>query len=249
MVSPPSRLMTTSNLKLVLLPVILILAGFLAGLGVASGGGGKVAGAAGIDPQDFTTQVDNPFFPLPVGARWVYEGQSEEGAKRVVIEVQPGTHLVMGVDTVVVRDTVTVDGAMFEDTYDWYAQDKGGNVWYFGESVKYEDGRPVADEGSWTAGVDGARPGILMKAAPAVGDRYDQEFFNGKPMATAQVESVSATIGVPYGTFDELLQTRDTTPTEPGISEQKYYARGLGLIAEIKVGEDETTKLVEASLP
>jgi hypothetical protein len=241
--------MTTSNLKLVLLPVVLVLAGFFAGLGVASGGDDKVAGAAGIDPQDFTTEVDNPFFPLPVGARWVYEGQGEEGAKRVVIEVQPGTHKVMGVDTVVVRDTVTIDGAMFEDTYDWYAQDRAGDVWYFGESVKYEDGRPVADEGSWTAGVDGARPGILMKAAPAVGERYDQENFDGKPMAAAEVESVNATLDVPYGTFDELLQTKDTTPTEPGIYEHKYYARGLGLMAEIKVGEDETVKLVEASLP
>ncbi|MGH9283973.1 MAG: hypothetical protein ACRD0S_13680, partial [Acidimicrobiales bacterium] len=205
--------------------------------------------ATGIDPQDFTTQVDNPFFPLPPGARWVYEGRGEEGVKRVVIEVQRDTHDVMGVETVVVRDTVTVDGALFEDTYDWYAQDRAGNVWYFGEAVRYEDGRPVADEGSWTAGVDGARPGILMKAAPAVGDRYDQEYFDGKSMAAAEVVSLDATLEVPYGTFDELLQTRDTTPTEPGIHEHKYYARGLGLLAEVKVGENETVELVEATLP
>jgi hypothetical protein len=112
--------MTTHNLKVVMLPVVLVLAGVLAGLGVASGDDEKVAAAAGIDPQawgfggvprnDFTTQVDNPFFPLPPGARWVYEGRSEEGVKRVVIEVQRDTREVMGVETVVVRDTVTMDG-------------------------------------------------------------------------------------------------------------------------------------------
>jgi hypothetical protein len=235
--------------KLILIPVTLVVTVVVAGLGMSSGGHDEIAAASGIDPQDFTTQVDNPFFPLPPGARWVYEGQGEEGTKRVVIEVMKDTHEVMGVSTVVVRDTVTIDGALFEDTYDWYAQDRASNVWYFGESVKYEDGRPVADEGSWTAGVDGARPGLLMKAAPAVGDHYDQEFFDGRPMARAEVVSLEAALDVPFGALHGLLQTKDTTPTEPGIYEHKYYARGVGLVAEIKVGEDETVKLVEATLP
>jgi hypothetical protein len=241
--------MTKRYLKLIVLPATLAVAALLVGLGLASGGNNEVSAAPGIDPQDFTTEVDNPFFPLPQGARWVYEGRSDEGAKRVVIEVMKETHEVMGVDTVVVRDTVTVDGALFEDTYDWYAQDREGNVWYFGEAVRYEDGRPVADEGSWRAGVDGARPGILMKAAPAVGDHYDQEYFDGQSMARAEVVRLDAQINVPFGALADLLQTKDTTPTEPGIYEYKYYARGVGLVSELKVGEDEIVELVEARLP
>ncbi len=198
---PLSHLMTSRVLKLIVLPTILVVPAFMAGLMVGSGDDSRVAASPGIDSQEFTTEVDNPFFPLPVGARWVYEGQGEEGTKRVVIEVLPDTHKVVGVDTVVVRDTVTIDGALFEDTSDWYAQDRAGNVWYFGEAVKYEDGRPVADEGSWTAGVDGARPGILMKAGPRVGDRSDQEYFDGRAMAAAEVLSVNAHLEVPYGTF------------------------------------------------
>ncbi|HEY3241228.1 MAG TPA: hypothetical protein VGL92_16815 [Acidimicrobiia bacterium] len=241
--------MSRRFLKLVVIPAALATAALLLGLALASGGNNEVSAAPGIGPQDFTTKVDNPFFPLSPGARWVYEGHGEEGVKRVVIEVMQDTHEVMGVDTVVVRDTVTVNGVLFEDTYDWYAQDRDGNVWYFGEDVRYEDGRPVADEGSWTAGVDGARPGILMKATPAVGDHYTQEYFDGQAMARAEVVRLDAQIDVPYGTLGGLLQTKDTTPTEPGIHEQKYYARGVGLVAEIKVGEDEVVELVEATLP
>jgi hypothetical protein len=240
--------MTRRFLQLIVIPATLVVAALMVGLGLA-GDNNKVAAAAGVNPQDFTTVVDNPFFPLPAGARWVYEGQSPEGAKRVVIEVMKDTQEIMGVDTVVVRDTVTIDGTLFEDTYDWYAQDREGNVWYFGEAVKYEDGRPVADEGSWKAGADDARPGILMMAAPAVGDHYDQEYFDGQAMASAEVVSLDAQIDVPYGALDGLLQTKDSTSTEPGIFEHKYYAQGVGLVAEIKVGEDETVKLVEARLP
>jgi hypothetical protein len=251
--------MTKRSLKLIVIPGTLVVAALIVGFGLTSGGNTEVSAAPGIDPQargiggvprsDFTSKVDNPFFPLPPGARWIYEGHGPEGAKRVVIEVMKDTQAIMGIDTVVVRDTVTIDGTLFEDTYDWYAQDHDGNVWYFGEAVKYEDGRPVADEGSWKAGVDGARPGILMKAAPAVGDHYYQEYFDGQAMARAEVVSLNAQMDVPFGALADLLQTKDSTPSEPGIFENKYYARGVGLVAEIKVGEDEIVELVEARLP
>ena len=128
--------------------------------------------AAFLGPGDFTTRIDNPYLPMRPGSRWVYRETDTEGTvQRVVVKVTRRTkRIANGVTARVVRDTVTERGRLVEDTFDWYAQDRAGNVWYLGEdTTEYEDGRPVSKEGSWEAGVDGARAGIVMLARPRPG--------------------------------------------------------------------------------
>ena len=197
-----------------------------------------------IDPADFTTEITNPLFPLRPGTRWVYEGPDDAGDtehKEVVVTSE--TREVMGVTCVVVHDRVTMDGELVEDTFDWYAQDKDGNVWYFGEDTKeYKGGKVVKTEGSWEAGKDGAQPGIMMKADPKVGDRYRQEYYQGQAEDMAEVLSVDEQVTVAQGSHDGVLMTKDWNPLEPGISEHKYYAPGVGTIFE-EVVEGETGHL------
>ena len=136
-----------------------------------------------IDPADFVAVIDNTYFPRIPGARYIYEGQTAEGLERIEIEVLAEPREVMGVPTTVVRDTVYLDGVLVEDTFDWFAQDGDGNVWYFGEEVaNYENGVLADHDGSWEAGVDGALPGIVMYADPAthVGETFRQEYYAGE---------------------------------------------------------------------
>jgi hypothetical protein len=125
----------------------------------------------------------------------------------------------------------------------WYAQDRDGNVWSFGEDTKeLEGGKVVKTEGSWEAGKDGALPGIIMEADPQVGDRYRQEYYEGEAEDMAEVLSVDERTTVPHGSFEGVLETKDWTPLEPGIVEHKHYARGVGTIHKEKV-EGETGHL------
>jgi hypothetical protein len=202
---------------------------------------------ANINPADFVTSIDNPFFSLRPGAKFRYEATTDEGSEVVVVEVTNQTKPILGVPAVVVRDTVTVSGEVTEDTFDWFTQDRAGNVWYFGEDTKeYEEGRVVSTAGSWEAGVDGAQPGIVMPAQPKVGDKYRQEFYKGEAEDQAEVLSVAERATVPYGTFHGLVMTRDTTPLEPNLIEHKYYARGVGLVLAVAVkGGSERLELVD----
>jgi hypothetical protein len=190
-----------------------------------------------IDPAAFVEVIDNPYLPLATGSSWRYEGTDDEGATEVVeITVLDETRPVMGVTTRVVRDRVTVDGELVEDTLDWYAQDAAGNVWYFGEEVKdYEDGRVVSTAGSWEAGVDGALPGIAMPASPRPGETFRQEYFAGEAEDMFEILAVDASIDTPTGTFTDALLTRDWTPLEPGVAEEKLYVAGIGKVAERQV--------------
>lgn len=201
-----------------------------------------------IDPAGFTTAVDNPYFPLPPGARWVYEGRVGDGLERTVVDVTGDTRVVMGVTCVVVRDTVSLDGEVIEDTFDWFAQDADGAVWYFGEETsEYEDGEIVSTEGAWEAGVDGAQPGIAMPARPQVGDSYRQEYYASEAEDTAEVLSLTESATVPVGTYEDLLVTEDINPLEPEVVEHKYYARGVGPILTVQVqGGSDREELVEA---
>ncbi len=197
------------------------------------GDGGKYAPE--LAPADFVDVVDNPYFPLTIGSTWIYEGEADEPGKTEHIEVVVLTERkeILGISATVVRDTVTVDGVLLEDTYDWYAQDAEGNVWYLGEAVKnYEDGTFVDTEGSFEAGVDGALPGIVMKATPKVGDAYRQELYRGEAEDLGEVIAVSGSKTVPAGTYDSVLVTRDWNPLDPDVIEQKTYARGVGVIFE-----------------
>jgi len=201
-----------------------------------------------IDPADFVDRVDNRYFPLTPGTTFVYEGKTEDGeAVRVEDYVTQETKQVLGVTCVVVRNRVIENGDLVEETFDWYAQDKDGDVWYFGEDAKeYEAGVVVSTEGSWEAGVDGAMPGIIMEANPQVGDLYRQEYYKGEAEDMAEVLSLTESASVTYGSFGNLLMTREWTPLEPGIVEHKYYAPGVGLILEVMVeGGSERVELVE----
>jgi hypothetical protein len=178
-----------------------------------------------IDPSEFTTKLDNEYFPMKPGTTFIYEGGQERDEMRVTNQ----TKKVMGVECVVVDDRAWEDGKLIERTYDWFAQDKEGTVWYFGEDTKeYENGKVVSTKGSWEAGVDGAKPGIIMPADPKVGQSYHQEYYPGEAMDMAKVLSLNSSVTVPYGSFDHALDTREWTPLQPVFFEKKYYVGGVG---------------------
>ncbi len=200
-----------------------------------------------IRPADFGGPVDNPYFPLVPGSRWIYDGTQSDGTELTVVEVTRDTKAILGVTTVVVHDTVSTAGTVKEDTFDWYAQDRKGNVWYFGEDTKeYENGVVVNTEGSWEAGVDGAKAGIIMKARPRSGVAYRQEYYRGHAEDFAQVLSKVESVMVPAGSYHDVLKTKEFTPLEPKLVEHKYYARGVGVVREVTVkGGSERTQLME----
>jgi hypothetical protein len=200
-----------------------------------------------LDPADFVSEIDNPYWPMQRGSRWVYEEKDTEGATRIVVTVTSRAKTVLGIEATVVRDVVTEDGELKEDTFDWYAQDKDGNVWYLGEDTKeYEGGKVVSTKGSWEAGVDGAEAGVIMPAKPEVGMTYRQEYYKGEAEDQAEVLSLDEQVKVPFGKFDHALQTKETTPLEPDVVEHKYYARGVGLVLAKGVsGSSSREQLVE----
>lgn len=200
-----------------------------------------------IDPNDFVMTIDNPYLPLPVGRTLVYEGVSDGERERVEVTVTNRIREVMGVTTTVVRDRAFVEDALVEDTFDWLAQDRWGNVWYFGEATaEYENGEVVSRAGSWEAGVDGAMPGVVMLADPRVGDRYRQEFYEGEAEDLARVRATGESVAVPAGSYQDVLVTEDWTPLEPDVLEHKSYAPGVGVVLERVVeGGSGVLRLVE----
>jgi hypothetical protein len=187
--------------------------------------------------EDAVRPIDNPYFPLAPGSRWVYRETATDGSKqRVVVKVTHRTRLIAnGVRARIVRDTVSERGHVIEDTFDWYAQDAGGNVWYLGEDTKeYENGKVVSTKGSWEAGVNGARGGLIMPAHPRPGMRYRQEYLAGEAEDKARVVSV----------FEDSVLTREWTPLEPKRFEYKLYARGVGTVLELSVPSGDREELV-----
>ncbi|MFH0983345.1 MAG: hypothetical protein V2A79_17640 [Planctomycetota bacterium] len=198
-----------------------------------------------IDPADFVSVIDNPYFPLTPGTTFIYEGASAQGTEHVEVVVTHTIREILGVTCVEVHDTVSVNGDLIEDTLDWYAQDQDGNVWYFGENAKqFAGGLIVSLAGSWTAGVDGAKPGIIMPAQPQVDDLYRQEFFLGEAEDLAEVLSRTESVTVPFGVFANCLETKDFSPLEPGAIEHKYYASGVGQLLTVDVGTGARSELV-----
>lgn len=202
-----------------------------------------------VDPANFVSTIDHPYLSLTPGRVWVYEGKSEDGeTERIEIEVTPDTKAVMGVTTTVVREREWVNGDLVEDTFDWFAQDKDGNVWYFGEDSKeIENGEVVGTKGSWEAGVNGAEPGIIMKADPQVGDAYRQEYLEGEAEDMGQVLGLSDSVSIGLGNYQNCLKIKDWTPLEPDVVEHKFYSKEVGnLILEKKVaGESGQVELIE----
>lgn len=198
-----------------------------------------------VNPADIGGSVaPNPWLPVIPGKKWVYEGHGET----VTVTVTGEIALVSGVPCAVVRDTVEQDGELVEDTLDWFAQDLQGNVWYCGEATaEYEDGFPASVDGSFKAGVDGAKPGILMKAAPAAGNTYRLEFDLGNAEDAATVLTTTGSATTPGASCaGTCVVTEDFTPLSPGSSENKYYAPGVGLILEVSDSGDRL-ELIEVT--
>jgi hypothetical protein len=206
-----------------------------------------VAGASPA-PASFTPVATNPWFPLRPGMRWVYRGVEGGAPARDVFRVTARVEMIDGVPCATISDRLYHRGRLVERTTDWYTQDGDGNVWYYGERTAELDrhGRVTSTEGTWRAGRDGARPGIFMPADPKVGDRYQQEDYPGHAEDWFAVMSRRATIRTPFATYRRrALKTREWTPLEPGVSDRKWYARGVGQVAEATVkGGDDRLKLV-----
>ena len=198
-----------------------------------------------IDPSNFVAQVDNPYFPLTPGTTFIYEGQTQEGFEHDEFAVTHRTRVILGVRCVEVHDTVKTDGELTEDTLDWFAQDRDGNVWYFGENThELEDGLITTIEGTFRAGVNGDKPGIVMKAHPAISDFYRQEFSLNNAEDFAETRSLTQTVHVPAGTFHNCLKSKETTPLEPDLLEYKYYAPGVGNVLTVDGRTGDREELV-----
>jgi hypothetical protein len=186
-----------------------------------------------FDPNNFVEKVDNPLFTLTPGTLFKLEGETADGIEKEYITVTHRNKMVLGVKTTIVRDVVRVNGKIAEFTYDWYAQDRDGNVWYFGENTaEMEDGEVVSREGSWEAGVDGAEPGIIMSADPQITDSYRQEFYKGHAEDMFWVVEKDVNVRVPFGKFDDAVRVLEWTPLEPKIVVEKLYVAGVGLVSE-----------------
>lgn len=192
-----------------------------------------------LDPEDFTIDIDNPYWPMAAGSRWVYhESEPDEGIEQdIVVTVTGQTKTVAGVETRVVHEVTTTDeGEQVEVTDDWYAQDTCGNVWYFGEQTReHEAGEEPTTKGSWEAGVEGAQPGIAIPAHPEPGLAYRQEYAQGEAEDQGVVLSIDEEAEVPFGHFDGAVLTKDFTPLEPDIVEYKLYAKDVGPVLAIGI--------------
>jgi hypothetical protein len=200
-----------------------------------------------IDPNNFVRVVDNPWFPLKPGSVYRYRGVKDGKPSTDVVRVTHRTKTILGVTTTAVSDRLYIRGKLEEVTTDWYTQDLRGNVWYFGEDTKELDsnGRVKSTEGTWQAGVNGAKPGIYMPAHPRVGQSGRQEFYKGHAEDHFKVVARNVSAKVPYGSFRHALKTKEWTPLEPGVIDNKYYVRGVGTVLERTVkGGNERNSLV-----
>lgn len=200
-----------------------------------------------INPSDFTAKINNKYLTFTPGTTYIYEGNTEEGRERTEVYATGNIKKIMGVEVVEVRDRVWLNDELIEDTKDWYAQDKLGNVWYFGEDSKeFVNGKVVSTGGSWVAGYYGAKPGIVMKANPQVGDVYRQEYYPGEAEDMEEIIALSVKIKVKYGSFFNCLQIKDINPLEPGDEEYKYYCPEAGnVVYEVGIEDGEAAQLVD----
>jgi hypothetical protein len=200
-----------------------------------------------INPNDFVSKIDNKYLTFSPGTNYIYAGESEDGTERIEVYVTDNIKRIMGVEVLEVRDRVWLEGELIEDTRDWYAQDKQGNVWYFGEDSKeLINGKVVGTEGSWVAGVYGAKPGIVMKANPQVGEIYRQEYYKGQAEDMGEIVALGVKVKVKYGSFSNCLQTKDWNPLEPGNEEYKYYCPEVGnVVYEVGIESGESVQLID----
>ena len=198
-------------------------------------------------PSEFVARVDNPWFPLGPGTGLVYRGRKDGEPSREVFAVLRETKRILGVRCTVVSDKLYLRGRIEERTHDWYAQDRAGDVWYFGEATAElrPDGSVLTREGSWRAGVDGARAGVFMPAHPHPGQSGVQELYKGEAEDHFRVLSLRASVATPAAASNHALLTREWTPLEPGVVDHKLYVKGIGTVLEKTVkGGDELNELV-----
>ena len=199
-----------------------------------------------IDAANFTGTVDNPYFPLTPGTTYKYVEKSGKDTAETEMTVTHDTRKIMGVACIVVHSVVTEKGKLAEETYDWFAQDKDGNVWYFGENTKEMHGGKFSTEGSWEAGVGQNQPGMIMPAHPSPGKAaFRQEYSPGNAEDMAQIVAVKEPMTVPYGAFSDCVRTKEWSLLSAG-SEKKWYARGVGCIKEISP-EGDVNELISIS--
>ena len=224
-----------------------------AGAAPASKGERTIKSGAGpgwpktLHPSDFVRRVDNPSFPLKPGSKWFYRGADTGGHFSDKMHVRHKRKKILGVYTTIVRDSVFRHGKPREVTSDWYAQDRNGNVWYFGENTKELDahGHVTSREGSFKAGKNGARPGVLFPGDPKFGQTARQEFLKGQAEDHFKVLDTSARVRSPYVSSRHAVRTKEWTPLEPGIVEHKYYVRGVGTVkTKVIKGPRERLQLI-----
>jgi hypothetical protein len=189
-----------------------------------------------LDPADFSTHIDNPYWPMRPGMRWISRESVPGGPfHRIVVTVTRRTKkLANGITARAVHDKDTLRGRTVEDTFDWYAQDRAGNIWYLSENTtEYERGKPVSTEGSFEAGRDGAEGGVIIPAHPRKGMHFRQEEYRGHAEDRASIVSLHEQAGVPAGHYRHLVMTRETNPLEPRAVEFKFLARGVGPVLAV----------------
>jgi hypothetical protein len=200
-----------------------------------------------ISPSDFVREVTNPWFPLKPGSVWHYKGLKEGMKTTDIVTATHRQKKILGVTTTVVHDVVSVRGRPAEVTDDFYAQDRHGNVWYFGEDTQElnAQGKQTSTEGSFEAGDEGARPGVLIPGHPKVGLVGRQESLKGEAEDHFKVLDLKASVSVPFDFTRKALRTREWTPLERATVDNKYYVRGVGTVREIAVkGPVEKLELV-----
>ena len=201
-----------------------------------------------IRPANFTANVTNQWFPLRPGTTYLYTGTKDGKKAMDIYQVSRRTKRIDGVRTRAVNDRLFLNNTLEERTTDYYAQDRCGNVWYFGEDTATLDagGHVIDRSGSFHAGRDGAQPGVFMQPHPQIGRWFRQEWYRGQAEDTYRALSTSASISVRYGSFHHALRTEERTALEPGVIDNKYYVRGVGEVKETTVkGGTETLQLVD----
>jgi hypothetical protein len=205
-----------------------------------------------IDPANFVEGIDNAYLPMTPGARAIFrETDPDGGTQKVKVVVTTRTKEILGLTATVVHDLATEHGQWVENTFDWYAQDVCGNVWYLGENTKeYEDGVVVSTAGSWEAGVNDAQPGVVMPADPQVGLSYRQEYYAGEAEDAATILSLTEQAQVPYGHFSDVILTREYTPLHPKVLEYKLYTKGIGVVLAVGIsGGSDREELIRFESP
>ncbi len=207
-------------------------------------GGGRCASYNPHPPSaaHFSKAIDNRYFPLPVGRTFVYRGVENGKQELDRMHVTGRTKKIAGITATVVSDNVyEPPPKLLEKTFDYYAQDYRGHVWYLGEETReFLPGGKVDTSGSWLAGRDGAKPGLIMEAAPRVPDSYRQECLSG------EAEDLAWVVG--RGGPKDLLRTLEFSPLEPSIVERKVYRPRVGVISEQQLsGGHETLSLVRVT--